>query len=203
MKKRLLITSALMTAVLGASLATGTYAWYQVSNNSTPTATAVSGSVGTLAPSVTIDALTFTISLSGTDVTENEGVYTLASVDLTNASGATKYYVNDDTIPTYVATKKYGSFTVSVALSLSNPEDLANYEGTYTFVVDGGGYVRVNDTADTYADEEVTFTVEIDSEGNVTNEGKTVYYTVAPKSETAAETEEDHEEDKVTISLQA
>ena len=29
MKKRLFITSALMTAVMAASLATGTYAWYQ------------------------------------------------------------------------------------------------------------------------------------------------------------------------------
>ena len=28
MKKRLFITTALMTAVLGCSLATGTYAWY-------------------------------------------------------------------------------------------------------------------------------------------------------------------------------
>lgn len=35
MKKRLIITSALMTAVLGASLATGTYAWYQASGNAT------------------------------------------------------------------------------------------------------------------------------------------------------------------------
>lgn len=204
MKKRLLISSVLMSAVLACALGTGTYAWYQVSNDSPASATPVSGSVGTIAPSVTIDALTFTISLSGSDVTNNSGTYTLASVDLTDSSGGSNYYVNDSTIPSYTASKKSGQFNVSIGLSLTEADDLANYEGTYTFKVEGLGYARVNDTqAEVYTDEDVTFTVEIDAEGEVTNPGKTVYYSVAPKTTTGSETEADHEDDAIKVSLVA
>lgn len=42
MKKRLFITSALMTAVMAASLATGTYAWYQASGSGGVFATSAS-----------------------------------------------------------------------------------------------------------------------------------------------------------------
>ena len=47
MKKRLLITSTLMAAVLACALGTGTYAWYEATKGSTTLATAGTASVQT------------------------------------------------------------------------------------------------------------------------------------------------------------
>ena len=56
MKKRLFITSALMTAVMAASLATGTYAWYSTSDRGGIIATTVEANQITTAPGITVSS---------------------------------------------------------------------------------------------------------------------------------------------------
>lgn len=68
MKKRLLISSVLMSAVLACALGTGTYAWYQAGGGATVKAgTAVSGSISLDKP--TLDSTDYIIDL---DVTINQ-----------------------------------------------------------------------------------------------------------------------------------
>ena len=65
MKKRLFITSALMTAVMAASLATGTYAWYQASGTGGITTTEAHGTVATVDPTINLEgniAVTATVA---------------------------------------------------------------------------------------------------------------------------------------------
>ena len=68
MKKRLIITSALMTCLLGASLATGTYAWYQATAAATVTPVATNAGVGTAAS--TLSDVNYEVSVT---YTANEG----------------------------------------------------------------------------------------------------------------------------------
>lgn len=56
MKKRLFITSALMTAVMAASLATGTYAWYSTSTRGGIKPTTVNASQITTAPTISVSS---------------------------------------------------------------------------------------------------------------------------------------------------
>ena len=54
MKKRLFITSALMTAVMAASLATGTYAWYAAGGTGGIKSTTANGEVATVNPDINL-----------------------------------------------------------------------------------------------------------------------------------------------------
>lgn len=204
MKKRLLITSALMTAVLGASLATGTYAWYQVTADSSATATEVSATVGVLAPDVSIGALEFTITIGGADY--NAGAGKLASVDLTDNEGASKYYVTNSQIPEYSAQKASGSFTVTISDNAANAVERSAYAATYTFNIQASGNLRIaEDQENVYKDAAkaalLTVTYTINADGTVTHTAKTVYYSVAAKTTTGVETENDHLGDGVEVSL--
>lgn len=67
MKKRLIITSALMTCLLGASLATGTYAWYQA-GNATVKSTQATGTVSSTVTSISLDDLTIIFTIGETSV---------------------------------------------------------------------------------------------------------------------------------------
>ena len=125
MKKRLLITSALMTAVLGASLATGTYAWYQVSAGFTATATTTVATAGNAA----LGEKALTASWS-----------TIDALNLTDTEGNCKVWngqavvdANDD------APVKADVCT----LTLSGT-DLAGYAGTYTVTIRATDQVRIS-----------------------------------------------------------
>lgn len=93
MKKRLLITSALMTAVLGASLATGTYAWYQASGTATIKSVTANGTVST--PTATIDqGGEFELSLEAKEVASTTGKdLQLSSVE---EGKYTHYYISQN-----------------------------------------------------------------------------------------------------------
>lgn len=103
MKKRLLITSALMTAVLGASLATGTYAWYQASGTAT-TNTVKSTDVSVSKPTIEVGGI-YELEVSVEEVTEKSALQLteyVAAVEADEASGVTAsaakythYYINN------------------------------------------------------------------------------------------------------------
>lgn len=180
MKKRLLITSALMTAVLGASLATGTYAWYNASALGAVSVTTYNGSVNSSTNTFKTGAVTVTLEVTG-----------ITAVDLVDNTGATHYYKNEDTGTRYdaVAAAPVGNFTIT-ASSENTTADLIAAEGEYELTVKANNdQVRwsLSDTTpyDIPAYEDLTVTVLISDTGAVsmkTGENK-VYYSILGQDE--------------------
>ena len=124
MKKRLIITSALMTCLLGASLATGTYAWYQATAAATVTPVATNAGVGTAAS--TLSDVNYEVSVT---YTANEGK--LAAVSLTDPNGGT-WAISGGYLRSANATTKYSSTSTTVAdydVKIMNPTTHAELEG--------------------------------------------------------------------------
>ena len=155
MKKRLLITSELMTAVLGASLATGTYAWYQ----------AASGSVGAATNSGTIQTSASDHSINGVELgVSYSSIPTLA---LTDTDGNAWVYDAGETKVTYNGSNaKYTAVTITVG---NEDENYSAIAGTYTVTVSATGAARVAlEVGDVYDEEDndkVEFTVVINQYG--------------------------------------
>ena len=84
MKKRLLISSALMTAVLACALGTGTYAWYSATNQATVSA-AKGANIATTKPNINVGAVTLGATIA--EVTPGSKLH-LATIE----SGAYKHY---------------------------------------------------------------------------------------------------------------
>ena len=74
MKKRLLISSVLMSAVLACALGTGTYAWYRASATINPSASAVTGAdLSVSGPKdSTVDSYGVTLSATLTEVSDGD-----------------------------------------------------------------------------------------------------------------------------------
>lgn len=87
MKKRLFITSALMTAVMAASLATGTYAWYQATGTGGINATSTSQTVTTVDPGIKMNGVAVTASLTPVSTDKLH----LAEVNTEKTAYVTKY----------------------------------------------------------------------------------------------------------------
>lgn len=149
MKKRLLITSALMTAVLGASLATGTYAWYSASAAGTLNASAnesISASVHGTYAAVTV----------GLDMEFG----TLGSVALTDSSGDSYVLVNgtkveaaeNDSANEVFAKYAKGTLTWGWNEDTTDAEKAAFAGKTYTVTVAATGEtasrVRLHDSSE-------------------------------------------------------
>lgn len=170
MKKRLLITSALMTAVLGASLATGTYAWYKA-NTDEATISKATASVSTSENTYSVGGITLTLS-----------VVNAGTPDLVNSDGETWYYSGANLVQDAENTK-FGTLTLSVSTTASANE-LAAYAGSYNLTLsdnaDAGKilFAKTNTPydggSDTYA---VTLTIAADG-SSVTLSDTTVYYSV-------------------------
>lgn len=149
MKKRLLITSALMTAVLGASLATGTYAWYAASANGTLQAT---------------DSETINASVKGTyeavNVALDMSFGTLGTVALTDTNGDSWVLVNGTKVEAAENDSdngvfaKYAQGTLTWGWNTNTPvEQKAAFAGkTYTVTVAATGAtaarVRLHDSSE-------------------------------------------------------
>lgn len=150
MKKRLIITSALMTCLLGASLATGTYAWYQATASASVTSVATNAGVGTA--SSELSDVTYKISVTYTG--------TLTSVSLTDPEGGT-WAISGGYLRPATATTKYSStstnsddYTVSIMDNNTGAEltdgDLASAKAnlkasnkTYNVTATGSANVRM------------------------------------------------------------
>lgn len=115
MKKRLLITSALMTAVLGASLATGTYAWYKAGEVGNSYAEAVKvNTISTKENSYTTGS--FKVEAILGTVTDK--------VDLTDKNGNTYYYLPNGTtlVNAGEAATKTGTSDVKIKITYTGAE---------------------------------------------------------------------------------
>lgn len=130
MKKRLLITSALMTAVLGASLATGTYAWYAATAGGVDYSQADNEVVTALQNYSASD-----ISLSGAWGELEE------DVALSDAAGVSKH-ISGGNLVTDAGANVFGVTTFTVT-SASNVNDLAAVSGAYKVTVTAYGQVRL------------------------------------------------------------
>ena len=166
MKKRLLITSALMTAVLGASLATGTYAWYSATSGSVDLTANDSATVSAQDTYASFGNLVFSLDL---EVVEGE------KIDLTDALGKTYVMTTATTKQEVDAAKPVSSLcklTVTYNSDVIDTADkLAAYAGTYTVTLATSDYVKVakdeNGAKTAPAGADLTMTVTISSAGVV------------------------------------
>lgn len=153
MKKRLFITSALMTVVLGASLATGTYAWYQVSAGGVSLANN-SGTI-TTGTDTTFEAVELSAEFSQID-----------KLALTDSNGKSYVYVNGVKNDVTGTTEMPKFDEVKLTLSGSGV-DWATIAGNYTVTVTTEAPVRLSLTPESvYAGTtSVTYDVTIDANG--------------------------------------
>ena len=201
MKKRLLISSVLMSAVLACALGTGTYAWYAASGgagasvNSTGTTT---GTLETASAAGTIGAyeLSITVTPSG-------------SIQLSNDDGVS--YVMVGTQAVQAATQNVtGTYTVDVKWADEvdgytgadyNDEAKKELKGDYTFTITAEGCAKLLDDEGATEDDIVAshlVRVNISEQGVVTiTSGATGRYAIRAKSTNAVEQTTDHAADKL------
>lgn len=157
MKKRLLISSVLMSAVLACALGTGTYAWYSATSNA-------SASVGTnttgdlSAAGSTIAAGSYTINLG---VSLAKSTLELSHVVTTQEASSG---LNGVTAPA-AGELVYGVINQGVAnMAKVETANLANYVTTYS--VSASWETAPTNPADMEYFKNKTFTVDIGVEGN-------------------------------------
>ena len=161
MKKRLLISSVLMSAVLACALGTGTYAWYQAGSAGIASGTHTNAEIGTTDNSVSIDAITFTVTATPVN---NEIAYT-------DVNGKSWYYngtiANEnkvDVTATSVLNTKV-NLTVDAKLDGNTPTDgqLGAVAGTYSFTVKADSNSRIaEDVGNVYKAESIGATINVD-----------------------------------------
>ena len=193
MKKRLLISSVLMSAVLACALGTGTYAWYQAdrAGDTVSKATGTSALIETESEGLTVGATDtkVTIVFAG----ENK------DLELTNSAGETYYVDTNGKLheKTGESVKKVGSFALSATWengTAPSEDVLAAIEGEeVTFTLGATGTLRLletNNAADGLEeDETLTVTVKIVSGTPtiVSESERTVYFAVGAANEAGLE----------------
>lgn len=198
MKKRLLITSALMTAVLGASLATGTYAWYAVSNTQATmtkvTSNNLSSSVGA------------SVSAAGLN-----GVFgTFTPLQLTDDNGAS-YYISGKKVYENESADVEGENTFTLSWATEDAAQKTAAAGSYVLTLKGSanvalastenGTVRVEDGLK--GGNSITYNVTIASDGTISPSTVTFYYAIRATDQDTDNTkdhtaESNHASDSVT-----
>ena len=189
MKKRLLISSVLMSAVLACALGTGTYAWYKAEAGEKTIAQATAD-ISTSVNEYSAGGVTLTLSVS------NSG-----TPDLVNEAGETKYFSGVNLVDDTEDNVKYGTLTLGVTCTAS-ADDKAAVAGTYNLVLtddagDGKILFSTGTTPYSNGEDNLAITVTIAQDGStVTLSQTTVYYSVM-----AEDTVE--EEVEATITLKA
>ena len=191
MKKRLLISSVLMSAVLACALGTGTYAWYQTNVSGTLGATSSQGEVST-------SSQTHSFGGDASVQIKFDAGANNSKVELTDENGATQYVDangNLYTLPTNEGTR-YGTYTIS-AIWVGEPsaETKAALQGqSVTFVISGSEHVHLLTTAnaaDRDDDNEIEVTVTVGAGGTSLTvdsvASKDIYYSVSPTTKSAKE----------------
>lgn len=180
MKKRLLITSALMTAVLGASLATGTYAWYQAAAGSA-TVSQATADISTSTNEYAVGGITLVLSVT------NSG-----TPDLVNEDGETYYFSGANLVDDTEGNVKYGTLTLGVTCAAS-ANDRAAYAGTYNVVLtddEAAGKILFSTGTTPYSNgtDDLNLTVTISADGSTVSISETtVYYSVMADEENPEE----------------
>ena len=182
MKKRLLISSALMTAVLACALGTGTYAWYQATAGSIGYGTTAAANISTSEGTYTLDGETVALKF-GTVSNPTE---------LSNGAGET-YYVDgayhylkmaeEDT----VLSAQLGSVEVSAVWGGTDTDaQKALASKTVTARVTASEQIRLLNDGTSVKDankvEYIDIVITVQSDGTLKVSQEKVYFAVSPKS---------------------
>jgi len=175
MKKRLFISSILMTLVLLVAITTATFAWYSAASGAGAVSSSTTGTLTAEGSAGTLGSLEFEFSFAGTGTSS-----AIKPVELTDDSGDT-YVLNSSGTP-MLATNQAELFKVeTLTVTLTGIEyagetvasaNWGDYQGTYTITLKASGKAKLAKTeaaAKTASLEaEVSFTVIIASNGTVT-----------------------------------
>jgi hypothetical protein len=186
MKKRLFLSSAIMTGVLAVALSTGTYAWYQASGTGAGmSVSATEANISTAASELGSLGMLATFA----DKTSTE--YTLGSLVLTDNTGTTKAWnaTTQQLVTANVPSNKYSYAIETLKIAFPSTATLVNriaYAGTYeanlvttstTTVQDGEATldstsrIRLSSTSDAKfsatTGAPLTFYFDIDTSGNI------------------------------------
>ena len=192
MKKRLLITSALMTAVLGASLATGTYAWYEATSNAEVSSTASSSTFNTSSQGHEIGgAGEIRLTFTGGN----------ANIELTNGDGVTKYMDENDNyyVKEVAVSTQVGTYTISAEWCEANAATNTDMhkalagQSVYFLVSTNAPIVILNSNTDVKdsnkdADQKLYVKVTVKTDGTLQVEGDTTLHYAVRANETEIET---------------
>jgi hypothetical protein len=192
MKKRLLISSVLMSAVLACALGTGTYAWYEATLKSSVSATQSTAEISTSSQTHDVGgAGQIRLTFTGGN----------ASIELTNGSGQTKYrdQKGNDYVKSVSVANQVGTYTIDAewceAGAADNGELHASLAGkTVTFEISTSAPIvllkSATDVTDANRDEDqkLSVTVTVTNNGGLTVTGDTSVYYAVRADETKVET---------------
>lgn len=183
MKKRMFLTTVLMTLVLLLAVTTATFAWYQASNTQAFTTESTTGSLETSGTSGQVGNLEFVFAFAGTGAE-----YAIQDVELTDKDGITWVY-NAQGVLVEANNQQALKKTEAVTVTLSDIKDngvsveeanWSQFVGTYTITLKAGQKVKLAASAaaaeKAALEAEVTFTVIIAADGKVSYANNTVYY---------------------------
>lgn len=182
MKKRLLISSVLMSAVLACALGTGTYAWYEATAGSigygTTTAANISTSEGQYVLGSETVALSFGAVSNPTELSDGNG-------ETYYVDGAYKYLKMAETDGVLAA--QLGSVPVSAVWGGSNTDAQKALAGEQiTARVTASEQIRLLKDGTSVKDaNKVTYidiVITVENDGTLSVSKETVYFAVSPKS---------------------
>ena len=216
MKKRMFLSTILMTLVLLLAVTTATFAWYKAEQGNVDLTSTDTASLTANTTTVTLGAVTFTVEFGS--VTEGtKPTYTsdaFAGTALTDGAGVSKYWTGSAAVP-YEATNKVGVAKATVTASVAEGENLSaalvNLYGsgktTVVLTIKAGGQVTVEKAEADLFDEEsplsvantITFELALDANGTTSSWNSNFYY--ATRTNAAGGEESPHNADSISASL--
>lgn len=177
MKKRLLISTALMTAVLTCALSTGTYAWYQAIQQVNVASANITLGAANVTALDTVD-LDVTFEIEGHDNTK---------VVLVNNDGEQYAWVNGELVQIEKKSDEVKFYTITIT-GASIPQDKAESvyaaaKGTYTVTVETTSerFILHSEEPEekfTTPGEPISFEITLDIDKQVTMDEQTFYVVV-------------------------
>ena len=204
MKKRMFLTTILMTLVLLVAVTTATFAWYSAAQGDANLSATDNATVAAKTDTITLGDLTFDVEFVGVDAS-------FGGVDLTNDQGKSYYWTGSEAVE-YTAQKSYGTAQVKVTANVADDADLAaalqNLYGsgtTVTLVVTAAGQVIVaKDASAVFSSEKgnaIEFSITLSEDGSVHEWTKDFVYSVRAANLAGDEPEGAHANDAITASL--
>ena len=202
MKKRMFLSTILMTLVLLVAVTTATFAWYSAAQGAANLTSSDQASVAAKTETVELGSVTFTVSFDGvTDAFDG--------VDLTDESGKSYYWTGSKSVE-YTAAKAYGTASATVTASVAEGEDLedalVNLVGagkTVTLVITASGQVivaeKVEDVHKGDVANYIEFSLELAADGKTKTWTKSFVYSVRTNNPNGAEVEHTADSIKATL----
>jgi hypothetical protein len=186
MKKRLFLSSAIMTGVLAVALSTGTYAWYTVTSNGAVETVQASANLTTAVDTYNAGAGTMTLTPTFAAANDTAGVKT-AKGTLTDTSKAHSYngtvdgagnnVYNGEPLAAVDADPYDADFTLPTYSTTLQDVDLTNSKG-HTYANAAGGLIDVTEQA---AKPYGAFTFTVDSGTTTVNKSELAMAVAATK----------------------